>query len=138
MFESKNEVISWVVAIIGIAIMGLIVWGGENNVGPFHKINKAQAQSAFATLHVKIISDAKTIGAYQPANVTVHPGQKVIFSNVSGITHTVTAKQDGQFDSHDIGSGGSTWTLIAPSKSGTYSYYCVYHPLMQGKVIVKG
>jgi plastocyanin len=145
MFDSKNEMAAWAVAIIGIAIMGLIVWGGTNNVGPFHQVNKVQAATAskFAPVHVKIVTDPKTIGAYEPASVTVHPGQKVIFTNVSTYTHTVTSRQDGLFDSHDIPTTGSsksqsTWTLVAPKKAGKYAYYCVYHPLMFGKVIVTG
>jgi plastocyanin len=143
MLFSKSEMIGGVAAIIGIAIMGLIVWGGSNNVGPFHQVNKVQAAttSAFAPVHVKIVTDPKTIGRYTPASVTVHPGQKVIFTNVSDYTHTVTSRQDGLFDSHDIPTSQSTpssWTLIAPKKAGKYAYYCVYHPLMFGKVIVKG
>jgi plastocyanin len=143
MFFSKSEMIGGVAAIVGMVIMGLIVWGGANNVGPFHQVNKVEAASSFPPVHVKIVTDPKTIGRYTPASVTVHPGQKVIFTNVSNYTHTVTSRQDGLFDSHDIpaagnSKSGSSWTLIAPKKAGKYAYYCVYHPLMFGKVIVKG
>jgi plastocyanin len=138
MFDNKSEAIGWVVAIIGVAIMGLLVWGGSNNIGPFHKVNKAQAKTAFAPIHVKIITNTQTIGEYTPASVTVHPGQDVIFTNDSNNVHTVTARGDNSFDSKDINTGGSSWPLVAPAKPGTYNYYCVYHPLMLGKVIVKG
>jgi plastocyanin len=137
-FDSKNEVIAWAVAIVGVAIMGLLVWGAANNQGPFHKVNNAKAKSAFAPVHVKINTNTRTIGDYTPASVTVHPGQDVIFTNVSNNVHTVTARKDNSFDSKDINTGGGHWTLVAPAKPGDYPYYCVYHPLMFGKVIVKG
>ena len=138
MFDSKNEAIGWVVAIVGVAIMGILVWGASNNQGPFHRVNKAHAKSAFAPAHVKINSDPKTIGAYAPSSITVHPGQDVVFTNDSNNVHTVTARKDNSFDSKDINTGGNSWTLVAPSKPGTYAYYCVYHPLMFGQVVVKG
>jgi plastocyanin len=138
MFENKNELIGAVVAIIGVAIMGLIVFGAEHNMSPFHTINNVQAKSAFAPAHVKIVTNPKTIGAYAPASITVHPGQNVVFTNVSNTIHTVTARADNSFDSKDINTGGVSWTLVAPKKAGKYQYYCVYHPFMHGTLVVKG
>src|SRR5438270_865945 len=135
MFESRNEVIAWAVAICGVIIMGVVVWGASNNVGPFHKVNKAAASSSFPPVHVTIITNPNTIGQYTPASITVHPGQKLIFTNASDAVHTVTSRKDNGFDSKDIDTGNASWTLIAPPP-GTYAYYCVYHPLMAGKIVV--
>jgi plastocyanin len=138
MLLSRNNLIGFAVAIVGIAIMGLIVFGAEHNAGIFHQINKAQAQSSFPPVHVKIVTNPNTIGQYVPASITVHPGQHVIFTNDSNATHTVTERADNGWDSKDIDTGGHSWTLIAPSKAGAYQYYCTYHPFMTGKVIVTG
>ena len=135
MFDSRNEGIAWGVAICGVLIMGAIVFGATHNIGPFHKVNKAAAASPFPPVHVTIITNPKTIGQYTPATITVHPGQKVIFTNASDAVHTVTSRKDNGFDSKDIDTGNTSWTLVAPS-AGTYPYYCVYHPLMAGKIVV--
>ena len=138
MFESRNEVIAWLVAITGVVVMGAVVWGGANSVGPFHRVNKAVAASSFAPVQVKIISNPKTIGQYTPASISVHPGQHVIFTNESNAVHTVTSRRDNGFDSKDIDTGATSWTLVAPAKAGSYAFYCVYHPLMAGTVVVTG
>jgi plastocyanin len=136
MFESRNEVIAFAVAIAGVLFMGALVWGASNNVGPFHHVNKAQAASSFPPIHVKIVYNPTSIGQYTPASVSVHPGQHVVFTNESTAVHTVTSRLDNGFDSKDIDTGGVSYTLVAPAKPGTYNFYCVYHPLMGGKVIV--
>jgi plastocyanin len=41
------------------------------------------------TIHVRIVNASST--GFQPASVTVKPGGVVIWSNVSGLTHTVTS-----------------------------------------------
>lgn len=136
MFESRREVISWLAAVVVVAIMGVLVFGAANNLSPFHRINKAQANSSFPPLKVAIVTYPATIGAFRPPRLTVHPGQHVIFTNASNTIHTATARNGGSFDSKDINTGRS-WTLIAPTKTGTYPYYCVYHPGMIAKLIVK-
>jgi plastocyanin len=138
MFDSRNEVIAWAVAICGVIFMGAVVWGANNNVGPFHKVNKPALASSFPPVHVTIITNPQTIGQYTPASVTVHAGQHVIFTNSSDAVHTVTSRKDNGFDSKDIDTGKTSWTLIAPTAPGSYAYYCVYHPLMAGKVVVTG
>jgi plastocyanin len=75
---------------------------------------------------------------FQPSTITVIVGlnNTVTFKNEdnSAPAHTVTAR-DGSFNSLDIKPGESwTHTFTAP---GNFSYYCVYHSWMVGKVIVK-
>lgn len=70
---------------------------------------------------------------FQPASVTVHRGDKVVWRNKDVVPHTATAA--GKFDSKDIAVGKSwTWT---PKAAGTYDYICTYHPGMKGTVIVQ-
>jgi plastocyanin len=93
--------------------------------------HKAQGKIA----HVKIVSDPNTVGAYKPKTITVHLGQRIVFSNVSNAIHTVTADKGKAFDSHNIATGKS-WTFTAKHVE-VFAYHCVYHPLMHGKIIVK-
>jgi plastocyanin len=125
---SRAETFGFGVAILIVIIMGIIVF-----TGPYHKINKTQAASSFPTLTVKIINNSKTIGQYVPATIHVHAGQSVIFDNVSAVAHTVTAR-DNSFDSRNVATGES-WKNTFTQK-GTFPYYCIYHPLMKGTVVV--
>lgn len=71
---------------------------------------------------------------FQPATLTVRPGDRIDWQNDDLITHTVTAT-DHSFDSGDI-PGGKSWSLIA-HREGTYHYTCRYHPNMTGDLIVR-
>lgn len=72
--------------------------------------------------------------SYNPQNITVKEGTKVVWENEQSITHTVTSKEDF-FDSGNIEQGDSySYTFEKP---GTYNYYCTIHPSMEGKVVVK-
>ncbi len=75
---------------------------------------------------------------FEPAVITLIIGlnNTVTFKNLDNGSpaHTVTAR-DNSFNSGDIKPGNSwTHTFSAP---GNYSYYCVYHSWMVGKVVVK-
>lgn len=134
LFESRTEIFGWILAVIVIAAMGVIVF-----TGPYHKVNKPQpAAAAAATKHpsqtVRIVTNAATVGLYTPKTVTIHLGQAVAFTNVSNAVHTVTAN-DNSFNSGDIATGGGKW-IFRPSKTGTFKYFCIYHPLMHGTLIV--
>jgi plastocyanin len=91
-------------------------------------------------------SDAPTAGAaiqiieikqikFLPAVVTVHPGDKIQWTNNDIVPHTATTVDKG-FDSGSIGVG-ETWTLTAPSKKGDYFYTCTFHPNMKAKLVVE-
>lgn len=131
MCVTRREVAGWAVAVIIVALMGEIVLHG-----PFGIINKAISQSApaYPTLHVKISADPRTVGRFTPASITVHVGQKVVFTNVSNAAHTVTARNNA-FDSGNL-DVGAAWTLTA-KKLGTFHYYCIYHPFMLGVITVQ-
>tara|TARA_Y100001949_G_scaffold125958_1_gene107602 strand:+ start:49 stop:1122 length:1074 start_codon:yes stop_codon:yes gene_type:complete len=76
---------------------------------------------------------------FVPFAVNVGIGETVIWKNTDTTTHTVTTGTpgdgpDGLFDT------GLMETVLAYShtfsEAGTYDYYCLIHPWMQGKVIV--
>ncbi|MGH2449131.1 MAG: cupredoxin domain-containing protein [Chloroflexota bacterium] len=127
---SRTEIVGFIFALIVVGIMAFITFHG-----PFHLENKAAGVELKARppATVKILSDPKTVGKYQPAAITVHIGQPLIWSNDSDADHTVTAANHA-FDSGNI-SVNSTWQWT-PTKTGTFEYGCAYHPLMHGVVVV--
>jgi plastocyanin len=93
-------------------------------------------------------SGSTTLYGYDPLTVTVVIGvnNTVIWTNVDTAFHTATSggTDPASFDSKCLdgagapcpsSSGVSTYqfTFTIP---GTYVYHCIYHPWMQGKVIV--
>lgn len=85
--------------------------------------------AALAATHEVTIEGMK----FQPAVVTVHRGDKVVWHNKDLVPHTVTA--DRQFDSRELGPGRS-WSWTARG-SGRLGYVCTYHPGMTGAVVVQ-
>jgi plastocyanin/uncharacterized membrane protein len=72
---------------------------------------------------------------FQPAELTVHPGETVEFKNEDIFAHTVTA-DDGSFDSRLI-QPGSSWKMTV-QKAGTIAYHCTPHPNMKATLITSG
>jgi plastocyanin len=72
---------------------------------------------------------------YKPANITVPRGTTVVITNRDSTPHTVTSKESGDFESGSIGTGKSG--RITLQKSGTFAYYCVFHPFMKGTITVE-
>ena len=74
--------------------------------------------------------------AFEPATVTVHPGDTVEWKNADSAPHTATAQSPKPgFDSGAIQSGAK-WRYDTRDK-GTYNYICTFHPYMKGTLIVQ-
>lgn len=71
--------------------------------------------------------------AFNPATVTIHVGDSVIWTNDQGFDHTVTA--DGGTFNATIHSG-QTFTVTFNS-AGEFPYHCNIHTFMHGKVVVQ-
>lgn len=63
---------------------------------------------------------------FSPADVTVKPGDTVIWTNKDIVAHTVTSKS-GAFDSKVI-APGATFKYVARRK-GAFAYICSLHPM---------
>ena len=72
--------------------------------------------------------------AFQDKEIRVPVGSTVIWTNKDVVLHTVTAN-DKKFDSGRFGQGQSFKYVF--TEKGIYSYFCIPHPLMVGKVIVE-
>ena len=65
---------------------------------------------------------------YNPPELRVHRGERIVWVNKDLFPHTVTAAARA-FDSGSIAAGAS-WTYVA-GKAGEYAYGCTFHPTMK-------
>jgi plastocyanin len=70
---------------------------------------------------------------FQPATLTVKKGDKVIFINNDMVVHNVTEQSGKLWRSPDLASGKS-WSLVVSKNA---SYFCSFHPVMKGTIVVK-
>ncbi len=71
---------------------------------------------------------------FSPETLSVKPGETITVRNEDSVTHTLSS-DSGAFSTGDL-SGGSSTTLKAPTKPGTYAYRCSIHQFMTGTVVV--
>jgi hypothetical protein len=127
-FLSPRESIAWIAGLLLIASMGVIVY-----TGPYHLVNKPAAALRYPPVIVKWVTDPAIVASSVPDPVRVRVGQPVVWVNASNAPHTATAR-NGSFGSPSVQSGAS-WQYL-PRKAGTFPYFCIYHPLMHGILIV--
>jgi len=72
--------------------------------------------------------------SFNAADVRVRAGTRVRWVNDDQVQHSVTA-DDGAVDSGLIDAGQSFERVF--DRPGTYSYHCIPHPFMHGRVIVE-
>ena len=72
--------------------------------------------------------------AYALPELTVAPGDTVVWVNRDIVPHTVTA-DERQFDSGSI-SPSAEWSFVARER-GRFPYTCTFHPVMKGVLLVK-
>ena len=72
---------------------------------------------------------------YRPATITVPKGTTLTFTNQDSTAHTATSKESGVFESGPIETGKSAKVTL--NTSGTFTYYCLFHPFMKGTVVVE-
>jgi plastocyanin len=89
-------------------------------------------------------SSVGTSGAgYKPPNITVGPGDTVIWDNQDNALHTATsgnpdtATPDGKFDTGLVGGNQGSWPVTMPTEPGEYPYFCTLHPFLVGTVVVQ-
>src|SRR5579862_37966 len=71
---------------------------------------------------------------FNPATLTVHRGDRIVWVNKDPLPHTVTTVSKA-FDSGTIAANAS-WSYIAKN-AGEYAYGCTFHPTMKAKVTVQ-
>lgn len=71
---------------------------------------------------------------FDPADLTVKRGDRVVWINKDLFAHTATAAGKA-FDSGDIEANAS-WSYVT-SAAGDYAYVCTFHPTMKGRLSVQ-
>ena len=107
--------------------------GGYGPGGMMGGYNGAQQDPSSAT---PVTGNAVTIQnfAFAPANLQVKVGTTVTWTNNDTAPHTVTFR-DGSLTSSSTLRQGDTYSYTF-TKTGTFSYYCDFHPYMVGQVVV--
>ena len=94
--------------------------------------------AGFCLVHAHAFAASVSIDnfAFTPAEITIHPGESVTWTNRDDIPHTVTdAAHPPVFRSQALDTDDAvTFTFDKP---GVYRYFCSLHPHMQASVIVK-
>lgn len=74
--------------------------------------------------------------AFHPSSDTVKPGATITVTNKDSVVHTLTSTSSPvAFNAGDIQPGQSK-TFTAPTKPGTYPYFCMIHQYMTGTLTV--
>ena len=106
-------------AAIGVLLLGTVAAATRG----------ADAAPASKTHTVKI--DATR---FEPATLTVAPGDTVVWVNADLFPHTATSPI-GAFDSKEI-KPGKSWKYKVPKK-GLFEYICTLHPTMKASLRVR-
>jgi plastocyanin len=114
-----------------LAATALLVGCGGGEDGAGHTSTQAAATDGGAVAKAVTIRDY----TYEPARITVPKGTKVTFTNRDSTPHTATSKEPGLFESGSLASGKSG--AIVLDESGTFAYYCLFHPFMKGTITVE-
>lgn len=85
-----------------------------------------------ARTHTVVIEEMK----FSPAELRIHPGERVVFQNKDLVPHTATAADSKAFDSGLIDAGAS-WSTQVDGTPQTIRYVCLYHPTMTGRIVVE-
>ncbi len=73
--------------------------------------------------------------SYDPADLTIEPGDTVVWTNNDFTAHTATAR-NGEFDSGDIAANGGTFSFTFNGNTGDIPYICTHHETMSGKITI--
>jgi len=101
----------------------------ESNGYGYGKPAKASKERAPQTVTVAISNFA-----FEPATITIAPGDTVVFVNQDSAPHTAT-HNGAVFDTGTLATGQSGSITI--DESGSYDYLCTIHPSMKGTVVVQ-
>jgi plastocyanin len=106
------------IGLFAVIAYGLVAGGGAS-------IGRAESPKT----HTVTMTDMR----FEPATVTVAPGDLMIWVNKDIVDHTATA--EGTFDSGVIAAGKS-WSYRVRRKDD-YTYVCTLHPTMKGVLRVR-
>lgn len=68
---------------------------------------------------------------FQPQELTIHPGDTVVWINEGIVAHNVAKEGEEEPMSKEIQNGGDSWSMV-PDES--FNYYCTIHPTMKASI----
>jgi len=114
-----------------VVIAALVVGCGSGNDGAGRTSTDASGAGKSSEAKAVTIRDY----TYEPATITVPQGTTVTFTNRDSTPHTATSKQSGLFESGSLATGKSGTVTL--DESGSFAYYCLFHPFMKGTITVE-
>jgi plastocyanin len=140
LFSANNEASHMLIVGKSAAMGDPLLTGGENWAATDNEpsdvgdgaMSVSWDQTGIETDTLDVSIGTTGVG-YTPDSSTVQLGTTVKWTNTDTMTHTVTDK-NSQFDSFDIGAGESFEMTF--NEVGIFSYYCKYHPMMEGSITV--
>ncbi|MEP7279888.1 MAG: plastocyanin/azurin family copper-binding protein [Bacteroidota bacterium] len=110
---------------IQLATSGCSSGPGEPAVRPDTTAKKT-AQPALYKVEIRQMK-------FEPSELKVKKGDKVVFVNEDIVTHDVTEAKRRRWTSSPLKTG-EYWTLVVTESS---DYFCSLHPVMKGRIIVE-
>jgi cytochrome c oxidase subunit 2 len=118
--------------------------GNATNEAAAGNATSAAAGGGGVTLTILEGSSIQGNPDYDPKELTVKKGDKILVDNVDTMPHTVTNGESGSdpnsgklFDTGIINGGDSAEIDTATVDAGTHPYYCMVHPYMTGTLTVE-
>jgi plastocyanin len=127
----RNNIIA--VVAISFATVGAL-WGIGNLMNP-------EPDADLPVEDVLLIAQRSTFNGTNPdVYVTVNVPTKLVVQNNDAITHDLKIDPSSNggitpINTAPLRGGQDFLTAIVASKTGTYEYYCSYHPQMRGHII---
>jgi plastocyanin len=118
---------------VAIALLSALLLGACGG-GSTEGAAVATPLSTPADATVRLVTDNRTIGAFEPTSISVKVGGVVEFPNESNAAHDVafadkTVKDAKPYDPK------ANFKATFPA-AGTYAYKCTLHPGMKGEITV--
>jgi cytochrome c oxidase subunit 2 len=118
--------------------------GNATNEAAAGNATSAAAGGGGVTLTILEGSSIQGNPDYDPKELTVKKGDKILVDNVDTMPHTVTNGESGSdpnsgklFDTSIINGGDSAEIDTSTVDAGTHPYYCMVHPYMTGSLTVE-
>jgi plastocyanin len=122
----------WRALLVAGALGAVALGASACSSGPASSSATSGSGASAAPHHIALVIKNFT---FVPAKFTVAPGATISITNEDSVTHTFTL-DSGQVSTGDI-TPGSTKTVTAPDKPGTYTYRCMIHQFMTGSFVVR-
>ena len=124
MKSGKMKIINYVLVFASLLILESCSSGSEKS-----SAESAPGEEKKPEMHAIEMSQMK----FDPAELKVKKGDKVVFVNHYMVAHDVTEESKKAWNSSPM-ADGQTWILVATE---TVTYYCSLHPVMKGKIVVE-